>query len=87
MAETVVLKVAMSCGGCSGAVKRVLDKTQGVESYDIDMEQQKVTVKTNLAPDVVLQTVAKTGKKTAFWEEEAPTKAEPEATEAVATAP
>ncbi|KAI3884849.1 hypothetical protein C5167_003862 [Papaver somniferum] len=87
MAETVVLKVAMSCGGCSGAVKRVLDKTQGVESYDIDMEQQKVTVKTNLAPDVVLQTVAKTGKKTAFWEEEAPAKAEPEATEAVATAP
>ncbi|KAI3963085.1 hypothetical protein MKW92_016346 [Papaver armeniacum] len=87
MAETVVLKVAMSCGGCSGAVKRVLDKTQGVESYDIDMEQQKVTVKTNLAPDVVLQAVAKTGKKTSFWEEEAPAKAEPEATEAVATAP
>ncbi|KAI3985090.1 hypothetical protein MKX01_027176 [Papaver californicum] len=84
MAETVVLKVAMSCGGCSGAVKRVLDKTQGVESYNIDMEQQKVTVKTSLAPDVVLQTVAKTGKKTAFWEEEAPAKVEPEATEAVA---
>ncbi|MCL7036589.1 hypothetical protein MKW94_015075, partial [Papaver nudicaule] len=58
-----------------------------VESYDIDMEQQKVTVKTSLAPDVVLQTVAKTGKTTAFWEEEAPAEAaEPEATEEEAPA-
>lgn len=62
----------------------------GVESYDIDMEQQKVTVKTNLAPDVVLQTVAKTGKKTSFWEAEgsapAPAAAEeePKATAAAA---
>ncbi|OVA05968.1 Heavy metal-associated domain [Macleaya cordata] len=53
---TVVLKVGMSCEGCSGAVKRVLNKTEGVESYDIDMKEQKVTVKTNLSPDVILQT-------------------------------
>ncbi|KAM3193271.1 hypothetical protein ACQJBY_066141 [Aegilops geniculata] len=69
--ETVVLKVAMSCGGCSGAVKRVLTKMEGVESFDIDMEQQKVTVKGNVKPEDVFQTVSKTGKKTAFWEAEA----------------
>ncbi|XP_062223190.1 copper transport protein ATX1-like [Phragmites australis] len=70
-AETVVLKVAMSCEGCSGAVKRVLSKMQGVESFDIDMKEQKVTVKGNVKPDDVFQTVSKTGKKTAFWEGEA----------------
>nr|XP_043612680.1 copper transport protein ATX1 [Erigeron canadensis] len=67
MSQTVVLKVAMSCGGCSGAVKRVLGKMEGVESFDIDMEQQKVTVKGNVQPNAVLETVSKTGKKTEFW--------------------
>lgn len=39
----------------------------GVESFDVDLEQQKVTVKGNVQPDAVLQTVSKTGKKTEFW--------------------
>ncbi|XP_076888331.1 copper transport protein ATX1-like isoform X1 [Bidens hawaiensis] len=65
--QTVVLKVGMSCGGCVGAVKRVLGKMEGVETFDVDLEQQKVTVKGNVQPDAVLQTVSKTGKKTEFW--------------------
>lgn len=28
--QTVVLKVGMSCGGCVGAVKRVLGKMEGL---------------------------------------------------------
>ncbi|KAF5796217.1 putative heavy metal-associated domain, HMA, heavy metal-associated domain superfamily [Helianthus annuus] len=40
---------------------------EGVETFDIDLEQQKVTVKGNVQPDAVLQTVSKTGKKTEFW--------------------
>ncbi|KAK9691504.1 hypothetical protein RND81_09G201100 [Saponaria officinalis] len=75
MSQTVVLKVKMSCGGCSGAVKRVLDKMEGVESYDINMEEQKVTVKGDVQPETVLQTVSKTGKKTELWEETTETKA------------
>ncbi|KAH7845196.1 hypothetical protein Vadar_007981 [Vaccinium darrowii] len=78
MSQTVVLKVGMSCQGCVGAVKRVLGKMDGVESFDINMEEQKVTVIGNVQPEAVLQTVSKTGKKTAFWEAEAPP-AEPEA--------
>ncbi|XP_043813982.1 copper transport protein ATX1 isoform X1 [Manihot esculenta] len=62
----------MSCQGCVGAVKRVLGKMEGVESYDINLEEQKVTVKGNVQPEAVLQTVSKTGKKTSFWEAEAP---------------
>ncbi|XP_014511005.1 copper transport protein ATX1 [Vigna radiata var. radiata] len=72
MSQTVVLKVDMSCQGCVGAVKRVLGKLDGVESYDIDLNEKKVVVKGNVQPDTVLQTVSKTGKKTTFWEGEAP---------------
>ena len=83
MSQTVVLKVGMSCQGCVGAVKRVLGKMQGVESYEVDLKEQKVTVKGNVQPDAVLQTVSKTGKKTAFWEAEAlaETKVKPAETE------
>ncbi|XP_042492860.1 copper transport protein ATX1-like [Macadamia integrifolia] len=85
MAQTVVLKVGMSCQGCSGAVKRVLEKMEGVESFDIDMKEQKVTVKGNVEPDAVFQTVSKTGKKTSFWEAEAQVEngAKPDSAEAV----
>nr|XP_019702685.1 copper transport protein ATX1 isoform X2 [Elaeis guineensis] len=71
---TVVLRVGMSCQGCVGAVKRVLGKMEGVESFDVDLKEQKVTVKGNVTPDAVLQTVSKTGKKTSFWEAEPETK-------------
>lgn len=43
----------------------------GVESFDVDIKEQKVTVKGNVQPEAVLQTVSKTGKKSAFWESEA----------------
>ncbi|OIT38280.1 PREDICTED: copper transport protein ATX1-like isoform X2 [Nicotiana attenuata] len=80
MSQTVVLKVGMSCQGCVGAVNRVLGKMEGVESYDIDIKEQKVTVKGNVEPEAVFQTVSKTGKKTSFWEAETPAPAptEPE---------
>ncbi|KAG4214622.1 hypothetical protein ERO13_A01G129800v2 [Gossypium hirsutum] len=68
MSQTVVLKVGMSCEGCVGAVKRVLGKMEGVESYEVDLKEQKVTVKGQVEPDAVLQTVSKTGKRTTFWD-------------------
>ncbi|CAL9091201.1 unnamed protein product [Musa hybrid cultivar] len=66
----------MSCEGCVGAVKRVLTKME--ESFNVDLKEQKVTVKGNVKPEVVLQTVSKTGKKTSFWD------AEPETNEDIA---
>ncbi|KIY96157.1 copper chaperone, partial [Monoraphidium neglectum] len=64
MANEVVLKVDMACSGCSGAVERVLAKLQGVDSYDVSLEKQQVVVKGSVSPEVVLETVKKTGKKT-----------------------
>ncbi|KAL2934996.1 Copper transport protein CCH [Bienertia sinuspersici] len=66
MSQTIVLKVAMSCQGCVGAMNRVLGKMEGVESYDINIDEQKVTVKGNVQPEAVFQTISKTGKKTSF---------------------
>ena len=43
----------------------------GVETFDIDLKEQKVTVKGNVKPEDVFQTVSKSGKKTSYWEGEA----------------
>ncbi|KAG7671941.1 hypothetical protein Ndes2526B_g07122 [Nannochloris sp. 'desiccata'] len=66
----VALKVAMMCEGCSGAVQRVLGKMPGVQNFNIDMPQQKVTVTVddNVDPTAVKEIVAKTGKATEFWQ-------------------
>lgn len=65
--QTVELKVQMTCSGCVGAVKRVLDRMDGVKSYDVNLEEKKVTVVGDLEPRAVLEKVAKTGKATSFW--------------------
>ena len=59
----VVLKVEMMCQGCVGAVQRVLGKMEGVESYNVSLEEQKVVVKGNVKPEDVLEKISKTGKK------------------------
>ncbi|CAI5466940.1 unnamed protein product [Closterium sp. Yama58-4] len=69
MTQTVHLKVAMPCGGCSAAVKRVLEKMEGVKSFDISLENQKVTVVGDVTPQEVFDKVAKTGKATSWWQD------------------
>ncbi|KAK0651631.1 heavy-metal-associated domain-containing protein [Cercophora newfieldiana] len=63
--HTYKFNVSMSCGGCSGAVDRVLKKLDGVKSYEVSLESQTATVVANegLGYDKVLRTIAKTGKK------------------------
>ncbi|RKO87215.1 copper chaperone taha [Blyttiomyces helicus] len=60
--QTYKFKVAMSCGGCSGAVSRVLAKTEGVSDVDISLESQTVTVKSTLTQEEVLTAIKKSGK-------------------------
>ncbi|KAJ6142605.1 hypothetical protein N7471_002058 [Penicillium samsonianum] len=56
--------VTMTCGGCSGAVERVLKKLEGVKTFDVSLETQTVNVTTEptLAYDDVLEKIKKTGK-------------------------
>jgi len=56
--------IVMHCGGCSGAIDRVLKKLDGVTKYEVSLENQTADVYTeSLDYDTVLKTIAKTGKK------------------------
>ncbi|CAK7567711.1 MAG: Cytosolic copper metallochaperone [Sporothrix epigloea] len=63
--HTYKFNVTMTCGGCSGAVDRVLKRLEGVKSYDVSLESQTATVvaEPTLSYETVLRTIAKTGKK------------------------
>ncbi|KAI9805496.1 MAG: hypothetical protein M1825_000747 [Sarcosagium campestre] len=54
----------MNCGGCSGAVERVLKKLEGVKSFEVSLDTQTadVTAEESLDYDTVLETIKKTGK-------------------------
>lgn len=58
-------KVSMSCGGCSGAVERVLKRLDGVKSYNVDLAAQTAEVNADegLTYEAVLEKIKKTGKK------------------------
>ncbi|KAG0171673.1 Cytosolic copper metallochaperone [Apophysomyces sp. BC1034] len=53
----------MTCSGCSNAVSRALNKLEGVENVDIDMDKQEVVVTTTLTRETVLEAIKKTGKE------------------------
>ncbi|EIN07322.1 copper chaperone taha [Punctularia strigosozonata HHB-11173 SS5] len=55
--------VKMTCGGCSGAVNRVLAKTEGISSYDVSLEKQEVLVTGTIPYDDLLEKIKKTGKE------------------------
>ncbi|KAF2846373.1 copper chaperone-like protein [Plenodomus tracheiphilus IPT5] len=64
MTHTYKFNVAMSCGGCSGAVERVLKKLEGVESFNVSLETQtaEVVAADSLPYETVLEKIKKTGK-------------------------
>ena len=62
-----VLRVEMMCEGCSGAVTRVLSKMEGVESFDVILEEKKVIVRGPVTAEAVIEKISKTGKKTELW--------------------
>eukprot|EP00462_Mataza_sp_D1_P001533 CAMPEP_0175096094 /NCGR_PEP_ID=MMETSP0086_2-20121207/4540_1 /TAXON_ID=136419 /ORGANISM="Unknown Unknown, Strain D1" /LENGTH=78 /DNA_ID=CAMNT_0016369455 /DNA_START=25 /DNA_END=261 /DNA_ORIENTATION=- len=38
------LTVGMTCGGCSGAVTRIVGKLDGIEIVDLNIEAKKVVI-------------------------------------------
>jgi len=57
--------ITMTCGGCSGAVERVLKKMDGVKSFDVSLDKQEADIVTEDSVDynTVLEKIKKTGKK------------------------
>ncbi|KAJ2401437.1 Cytosolic copper metallochaperone [Coemansia sp. RSA 2559] len=66
MTKTFYFNVAMSCGGCSGAVERALKKKEDeLESYRVSLEDQIVEVTAGDDDyDMVKEIISKTGKAT-----------------------
>jgi len=56
--------VTMTCGGCSGAVERVLKKLEGVKEYTVSLDTQSADVTTadSVPYETVLEKIKKTGK-------------------------
>jgi len=63
--HTYKFNVSMPCGGCSGAVTRVLGKLEGVKKFDVSLDTQEAVVVADegLDYETVLKTIKKTGKK------------------------
>lgn len=65
MAEhTYDFNITMTCGGCSGAVERVLKKLDGVKEFDVSLPNQTAHIVTEESVDyaTVLEKIKKTGK-------------------------
>ncbi|KAL8041117.1 hypothetical protein ABFS82_10G143400 [Erythranthe guttata] len=63
----VELLVRMDCEGCEKTIRRAISKLEGVDSLDIDMEKQKVTVRGYVDKRSVLKMVRRSGKTAEFW--------------------
>lgn len=61
MAREVNFKVQMACGGCSGAVTRILKKIEGVVEVATNLETQGVSVQCadEVDPQVLLAALEK----------------------------
>ena len=56
--------VGMTCGGCAGAVTRILNKIEGVVDVKTDVDAKTVFVKTKseVTPEMMLEKLAKWGE-------------------------
>ncbi|KAL3738450.1 hypothetical protein ACJRO7_019913 [Eucalyptus globulus] len=65
--QTVELKVRMCCTGCERVVKNAIYKLRGVDSVEVDLEMEKVTVVGYVDRNKVLKAVRRAGKRAEFW--------------------
>ncbi|CAL5411396.1 unnamed protein product [Camellia sinensis] len=63
----VEMRVHMDCPGCESKIKKALQKLDGVDDIDIDMNMQKVRVTGWADQNKVLKTVRKTGRNAELW--------------------
>uniref|UniRef100_A0A7C9DQA9 HMA domain-containing protein n=1 Tax=Opuntia streptacantha TaxID=393608 RepID=A0A7C9DQA9_OPUST len=65
--QTVELKVRMCCTGCERVVKDSILKLRGIDSVEVELEMEKVTVVGYVDRNKVLKTVRRAGKRAEFW--------------------
>jgi copper chaperone len=59
MTKVVLFKVGMTCGGCSGAVTRILSKIEGVDNVETNLETKdvKITCVDDLSETILLESL------------------------------
>ncbi|MQM21369.1 hypothetical protein Taro_054408 [Colocasia esculenta] len=65
--QVVELKVRMCCEGCERVVKDAALKLRGVDSVEVDLPMERVTVTGYVDRNKVLKAVRRSGKKAEFW--------------------
>ncbi|KAG7634702.1 Heavy metal-associated domain superfamily [Arabidopsis suecica] len=63
----VELLVDMDCQGCEKKVRRAISKLDGVDTVEIDVDRQKVTVTGYVDREEVLKMVKRTGRTAEYW--------------------
>ncbi|XP_020260746.1 heavy metal-associated isoprenylated plant protein 30-like isoform X2 [Asparagus officinalis] len=57
----------MCCTGCERVVRNAIQKLRGVDSVEVELEKEKVTVTGYVDRNKVLKEVRRSGKKAEFW--------------------
>ncbi|TVU31888.1 hypothetical protein EJB05_23593, partial [Eragrostis curvula] len=65
--QTVDLKVRMCCEGCERVVRQAIQNLRGVDSVEVDVPMEKVSVTGYVDRGKVLREVRRSGKKAEFW--------------------
>uniref|UniRef100_A0A0D9V5V4 HMA domain-containing protein n=1 Tax=Leersia perrieri TaxID=77586 RepID=A0A0D9V5V4_9ORYZ len=63
----VEMSVHMDCAGCEKKIRKAIQRMEGVDDVEIDMERQKVTVNGNVEQKKVLKAVRRTGRRAVLW--------------------
>ncbi|XP_010676940.1 heavy metal-associated isoprenylated plant protein 30 [Beta vulgaris subsp. vulgaris] len=65
--QTVELKVRMCCTGCERVVKDAILKLRGIDSIEVELPMEKVTVIGYVDRNKVLKAIRRSGKRAEFW--------------------
>ncbi|KAK1438575.1 hypothetical protein QVD17_04384 [Tagetes erecta] len=65
--QTIELQVRMCCTGCERVVRSAIYKLRGVDSVEVELELEKVTVIGYVDRNKVLKAVRRAGKRAEFW--------------------
>ncbi|KAL5223070.1 hypothetical protein ABZP36_027783 [Zizania latifolia] len=61
------MSVHVDCAGCEKKIRKAIQRMEGVDDVEIDMERQKVTVNGNVEQKKVLKAVRRTGRRAVLW--------------------
>ncbi|XP_065871485.1 copper transport protein ATX1 [Euphorbia lathyris] len=69
MTNLVELKVNLHCEECIKKILKAIKKLQDIETYNVDIQLNKVIVTGNVTTEEVIKVIHKIGKTATNWEE------------------